>query len=170
MGFFQPLLWLMWVFSIFFGFSFSDWFDYLPLGCLLIGLASAGISSFFLARPASSWLKGALCLLALWPIYSLFPLFFLASQVAARTGRWPQVMIDDPKNLLGLSPRYDFWFHATAYTEAFAGAALVSFVALLLVNRERLSPRFTRILLMTCATGMLVSIVDPGQLCMWWID
>lgn len=135
-----------------------------------VGVGGVAASVRFLAKPASRWLKGALCVLSLWPLFPVVPLFFLALEVVARWGQWPQVIVDDPKNLLGLSPRYDFWFHTTAYTEAFAGACLVSFFALLIANRARLSQRFRRTLFGMCAAAMVVSVLDPGQLFTWWMD
>lgn len=126
-------MWLGWVCSIFDGFTFTEWYDFLPLGCLLMGLGSAGCSGFS-PKPASLRLKTVLAMLSLWPLFPAVTLFVLALQVVKHEGTWPRVMVDDPKNLIGLSATYDFWFHATAYTEAFAGAAMASFGALLAMN------------------------------------
>lgn len=161
---------MMWVSAIFDGFTFTDWYDFVPLGCLVGGLVAAGLSGLRAPRPASLWLKGILSVLALWPLYPLAPLVMLALQVVKVRGNWPQVMVDDPKNLVGLSPSYDFWFHVTDYAEAIAGAALVTFLFFLGANRDRLTPRFKWQVLSVCGVAILVSIADPGHLFAWWID
>lgn len=170
MQIFQPIFWLCWIFEIFDGFTFTDWYDFVPLACLLIGLVSTAVITHLDRCPASFWLKGFLGALALWPLYPSIALFMLAQQVVKSDGHWPQVMIDDPKNLVGLSPTYDFWFHATFYFEAVAGAALVSFAALFLTNQDRLSYNWRQTILCICGVSMLFSIADPGHLIEWWMD
>ncbi|RYX85619.1 hypothetical protein EON83_04575 [bacterium] len=170
MTLFLPLEWLSWVSAIFGGFTFTDWYDFIPLCCLTCGLIAVGLSRLLFSRPASLCLKGILIALATWPLYPLFPLTMMAWQVVKVRGAWPQVMIDDPRNLIGLSRDYDFWLHAVSYTQAIAGATFVTFIAMLCANQKRLSRNAMISILGVCGATMLLAIADPLNLSAWWLD
>lgn len=172
MEFFAPVYWLMWVFLILGGFTFTDWQDFAPLLSLLVGIVGALIIAGSPSKKASPALVGLMSLLSLWPVVPQLGLFLLAREFQrVHHGAWPQVMIDDPKDRLGhTSAHYDGLFHAVNYLHAFAGAYLLLFFVLFALLRPRFSRRCMGLFIALCVDSMLIFLFDPGHLIAWWLD
>lgn len=159
------------VFSIFFGFDFTDAIDYAPLLCLIIGVAGAVCLSRTRHQSATFGLVALMCLLSLWPVLPNFSLFLMARELQSVTGAWPQVMVDDPKNWLGhATPGFDAWFSVTAYLEAFSGAWMIVFWSIFFAAKEKFTVAQRRLFIGLTVIATLFFLFDPGDLYAWWLD
>lgn len=171
MGIFAFIFLASRVVSIFNGFTFTDAEDFLPLASLIIGLIGVVLICRSAREKVSAVLFGALVLLSLWPLLPNFSLFFMARELQAISGNWPQVMVDDPKNWYGhVTPHFDALFHLTNYLEAFSGAWMVIFFALFFAIRTRFSLMQKRAIIGLMGFSLLLMLFDPGNLSAWWID
>ena len=158
-------------FSLFFGFNFADWQDFLPLASLIVGLAGAAMLAPKRDKRAMPALVALMVLLSLWPLLPNCGLLFLARELQTMTGAWPQVMADDPKNWLGhATPRYDALFHVVAYLEAFSGAWMLIFPAIFLAAKPKITVGWRRVFLALFVASLVVFVIDPGNLYAWWLD
>lgn len=168
---FSLLYALFWVFSIFEGFTFTDWFDFAPAVTLAVGTLTASWLGRYRDKQASPALVALLLLLAFWPLAPVVGLYFLAREVVAVQGQWPRVMIDDPKNLLGhTSALYDTLFSLVPYLEAFAGVWLVVFLVLMWRCKPRFSPQVWGLGWVVMGLSYVVYAVDWWGLYAWWWD
>ena len=164
------LLWFR-VISIFTGFTFTDIEDFGPLLSLIIGLIAVALVCCKTQEKASYGLIALMVLLSLWPLLPNLGLYFLAREVQARFGSWPQVMIDDPKNLYGhVSPHYNALFHLVDYLEAFSGAWMVIFLSLFFGAKSCFSRTQQRLFLGLMLASVFLVLIDPGNLYAWWMD
>jgi hypothetical protein len=170
MEFFNIIV-LLPIFSIFFGFTFTDIEDYTPLLSLIIGIILIILICRRRREKASAGLTISMYLLSLWPVLPNISLFFMARQLQSISGAWPQVMVDDPKNWLGhVTPLYDALFHLTNYLQAFSGAWMILFFALYFGAKSRLNPLHRKIILVLMIFMLVISVMDPGNLGAWWLD
>lgn len=157
--------------SIFTGFTFTDAEDFAPLLALVVGLVGVVLIRRSAQGKASFPLLSLLLLLSLWPLLPNFGLFFMARELQAVDGSWPQVMLDDPKNLYGhVSPLFDSLFHLVNYLEAFSGAWMVVFWALFFAVKSRLSSKQCRFCLGLMFISLFLVLADLGNLYAWWLD
>ena len=159
------------VIQIFAGFDFTDAVDFGPVITLFIGLLGVCCIYYSPKKKASLPLILPLVLLSLWPLLPNFGLLFMAREFQSVQGAWPQVMVDDPKNLYGgISPQFDALFHLTNYLEAFSGAWMVIFFTLFFAIQSRLSLMQKRVIITLSCFSALTVLFDPGNLYAWWMD
>jgi hypothetical protein len=159
------------VMLIFFGFSFRHLEDFGPLLSLTSGLTGA----YFIRRSPqekpSIPLVALLLLLSLWPILPNLGIFLMAREFQAVHGSWPQVTVDNPENWLGLvSPQFDTFHRLVDYLEAFSGAWMVAFLTLFFAARPRFSVAERRSIMGLLLLWLIVMVLDPGNLYVWWMD
>lgn len=157
--------------QVFTGFTFTDAEDFAPLLTLVVGLIGVALIRRPSQSKASFPLIALLLVLSLWPLLPNFGLFFMARELQSVDGSWPQVMVDDPKNLYGhVSARFDALFHLVNYLEAFSGAWMVVFLALFFAVKSRLSSRQIRLCLGLMVISLFLVLADLGNLYAWWLD
>lgn len=157
--------------SVFTGFTFTDVEDFTPILSLVIGVFGVFLIRRSPTSKATLPLISLLLVLSLWPLLPNFGLFFMARELQSVHGSWPQVMVDDPKNLYGhVSPHFDKLFHVVNYLEAFSGAWMAIFIALFFAAKPRLSPSQYRLCSGLMILSLFTVIVDPGNLYAWWMD
>ena len=159
------------VISIFSDFTFTDAEDFGPILSLLIGLTGATLIRRSLQDKASLPLVYSMLLLGLGPILPNLGLFCMAYELESVHGSWPQVMVDDPKNLFGrVSPKFDAIFHLVNYLEAFSGAWMIIFLALFFAVKANFSRQQRKLIVGTMLISLVIVLVDPGNLYAWWMD
>jgi hypothetical protein len=80
-------------------------------------------------------------------------------------------MVDAPKNLLGnVSSHFDALFSLVNYLNAFSGAWMVIFVALLFASKSRLSINQRQFCLFASLASLVIYSLDFGNLYAWWLD
>lgn len=82
---------------VFFGFTFTDTEDFMPLLSLVLGLGAAVSISFFSKGTTSKVLMACMGMLCMWPLLPHVGLYLMARELQHVGVRWPQVMVDDPK-------------------------------------------------------------------------
>ncbi len=168
---FELFLLLLRPFSVFSGFDFTNWQDFLPLVSLAVGVCGAAMLVRARDKRATSGLVALMLFLSLWPLLPNLGLLFLAREVQHLAGSWPQVMVDDPKNWYGhASPFYDGLFHVIVYLEAFSGAWMIAFVAIFFAAKPKFTVVWRRVFVGLTLSSLLVFLIDPGNLFAWWLD
>ncbi|WP_309714662.1 hypothetical protein [Armatimonas sp.] len=153
-------------FCILGSFTFTDWDDFVPLALLLLGIGLA----LNTARVPTWFPRLVLGICALAPALPHIPLYFMAREAQIFLGHWPQMMVNDPKWLVGRSPGYDLWNHRVAYVEAYSGALFLVFWALFFALWSRLNIWQRTAYLLLFLAAHLVLQCDPGGLYAWWLD
>ena len=155
------------------GFTFTDAVDFAPVG--IIVLVWSGLAVRHAVRPhPEAWIRfarrAAYVLAVLPPMVYLAALYGLAWCAFRATGHFPQPMINDPKLLARDDAAYQQMYHVVNYTEAFAGAGVWAWGALLLHLRRRLTLKDWALLVGLFVAAWLVFIVEPGRRFEWWLD
>lgn len=159
------------VMLVFIGFTFTDVADFGPLLTLFIGLSGVALIRRSPQKRVSLPLIALMFLLSLWPILPNLGLFFMARELQAAQGSWPQVMVNDPKNCLGhVSLRFDALFHLVNYLEAFLGAWMVIFLSLFFAAKAHFSLTQRRWYMSLTLLSLFLVLLDPGHLYPWWLD
>jgi hypothetical protein len=158
------------VIQIFSGFTFTDAEDFAPLFTLLIGGVGAVLLHQSPQKQASPSLLSLMLVLSLGPLLPNLGIFWLAREFQAVNGWWPQAMVDDPARQFGLSPSFDALSHLVNYLEAFSGAWMVVFLSLFLALQARFSASQQRLIRGLFLFGLIVVLIDPGNLTAWWLD
>jgi hypothetical protein len=158
---------LGWLIQIFFGFTFTDWYDYFPLLLLLFGVPWI-LSRWHRADELNTPpLWKPLVFLSFVPLLPTMALTRLAAYATQMLGHWPAVMVDDPKWLGGKNLGFDHWAILVAYADAYAGVGVCFFAALLLTEWRKLKP-WVRVAL--CAGFAAALACDPGNVNAWWLN
>ena len=157
----------------FMGFTFTDAIDFGPAA--VIAIALVGLAARHALRPhPEAWLRfarrAAYVLTVLPPAIYLGTLYLLAWYGSRAIGHFPQPMIDDPKNIAGHNAPYQTMYHVVDYTEAFVGALVWVWAALLLHLRRRLTGVQWAILVAVFLLSWTVFMIEPGRRFEWWLD
>lgn len=151
------------------GFTFTDTLDFAPVGIIVFALSSLAVRPY-----PEVWIRfarrTAYVMAVLPPMIYLAALYGAAWCAAQVLGHFPQPMIDDPGNIVPHAASFQMMRHVVAYTEAFAGAGVWSWAALILHLRRRLTVKDWALLVGLFVTAWLIFMGEPGRLFEWWLD